>query len=115
MATQKRINGQIILKQATRQSALVGHITGRGEKDAQVLWYRLRVRHQLPSTIRFFWIAQPTPQMFRVPAHLAAPYRCHAWGKLGLPALTPRKRLIGAVPIEPAIWYGSTPRPVAFR
>jgi hypothetical protein len=30
--------------------------------------------------------------------------RCHAQGGLGLSALIPRKRLIGAVPIEPVIW-----------
>jgi len=47
-ATQKRINGQIILEQAQRQSAFIGHIAGRGEKDAQVQ------RHWLPSTIQFF-------------------------------------------------------------
>jgi hypothetical protein len=51
--------------------------------------------------------------------------QCHAWVKLGFPAPTPRKCLIGAVPIGPnhfaalvAIFWisrGSDPSSVAFR
>jgi len=34
---QQGIVGQFVLEQMAHQSALVGHIAGRGEKDAKVL------------------------------------------------------------------------------
>ena len=56
----KRIIGQLLGQQAMHGSTLVGHIARRSEKDAKVL-LRCWLRHQLPSTIRFFQITTPTP------------------------------------------------------
>src|SRR5688500_10517718 len=49
-ATQEGIVGQFLLQEFPHQSAFIGHIAGRGKKDAKVLWRRCRGRHQLLST-----------------------------------------------------------------